>query len=475
MGDKQKDDKTVMTELSVRAGHWRECDNDFNLSRHLIPFLQDCPFYSEISRHIKKRFTHDIPTMAVAFDPKADEVVMYVNPVFMGGGEYRDGKGETVKCEPLTNWEIRGGLTHEMDHLVFGHLNARRRSPANDWNIGADCAINSLIVAHAGQPRDIEPGQVARPLPQIALVPGQRPYIDPVRLAKLSPQDQAATTHLCDLIEKFPPKMASEWYFNKLQEDAQKNPQAGGATYAIGPMDDHDGWDGVPDDLREYVEGKVKNIVEKAVRHADSQADGWGNISADIQSEIRRSVSNIVNWRNVLRQFVGTLTRGHRSTSIKRINRRYPYIHPGIKRGYIAKLFVAIDESGSVGDDMLEMFFAELDGLTKKVSITLCHFDCFAGPNDLYEWRKGMRPVLKRVKGGGTDFNAPTDIVNDAKNRGRWDGMLIMTDGCAPKPNASRVKRGWVLGQGCKLMFENECDELQIHLSKERPMTGAWR
>jgi predicted metal-dependent peptidase len=121
------------------------------------------------------------------------------------------------------------------------------------------------------------------------------------------------------------------------------------------------------------------------------------------------------------------------------------------------------------------MFFNELDNLTRKVDITLCHFDCFAGPKDLYEWKKGMRPKLQRTKGGGTDFSAPTAIVNDPKNRGRWDGMLIMTDGGAGKPISSRIKRGWVLGQDCHLMFEAECDELQIFLSKERPMVGAWR
>ena len=141
----------------------------------------------------------------------------------------------------------------------------------------------------------------------------------------------------------------------------------------------------------------------------------------------------------------------------------------------MAKLLIAIDESGSVSDDMLEMFFAELESLTKKVDVTLLHFDCSAEMKHLYEWKKGMRPKLERVKMGGTNFSAPTELANDVRNRGRWDGMLIMTDGCASKPCASRLKRGWVLGQGCHLTFEKECDEIQIFLSKERPMSGAWR
>lgn len=452
---------------------WKTIESDWNLSRHLIPFLQDVPFYAEISRHLQKRFTMDIPTLAVSFDPRADELVLWVNPIFMSGGKYQDKKGEWFTCDSLTNWEIRGCLTHEFDHLVFGHLNVRRRDPADKWNVGADLAINSLIYKNAGQPRDIEPGQTARPLPKIALVPGQRPFVAPDEMEKMTPERKLAVEKFSDLIEKFPPLKSSEWYFHKLMEASDKNGGGGDMELVFGPMDSHDGWDEVPEEMQEYIEGRIKAVIEKAVRHADSQSDGWGNIPADIREEIRRSVSQIVNWRAVLRQFVGMLVRGQRTTTIKRINKRYPYIHPGTKRGYVAKLLIAIDESGSVSDDMLEMFFAELESLTKKVDVTLLHFDCSCNMKDLYEWKKGRRPKLNRVKSGGTNFDAPTRLANDPKNRGRWDGMLIMTDGCAPAPGPSRIKRGWVLGQGCTLNFPS--NEIQISLSKERPMSGAWR
>jgi predicted metal-dependent peptidase len=91
----------------------------------------------------------------------------------------------------------------------------------------------------------------------------------------------------------------------------------------------------------------------------------------------------------------------------------------------------------------------------------------------MVEWRKGTRPDIKRVRGGGTDFEAPTKFANDPKNRGRWDGMLVLTDGECSKPGPSRIKRGWVLGQGCKLMFPT--DEITITLDPNPQMTGAWR
>jgi predicted metal-dependent peptidase len=314
--------------------------------------------------------------------------------------------------------------------------------------------------------------------------------MDPEMLAKAPPDQRAAYEQFADLIASFPTLQTSEWYHFKLLEEAKKNggddeksksmrqllgTEPGDIEIIIGgdSMDDHSGWDKIPEEMRPYVEGRIKAVLEKAVNHADGQANGWGNMPASMQAEIRRSVSNIINWRSVLRQFVGSLTRGERSTSIKRINRRYPYVHPGVKRGYTARLAIAIDQSGSVDDGQLNAFFAELSSLTKRTTVDIIPFDCQLDPKDIFEWKKGTNPKLQRVRGGGTDFNAPTRWVNDAKNRGKWDGLLILTDGEAPSPEVSRVKRGWVLSKDHKLIFDTT--ELQVFMDDSVPMSGAWR
>jgi predicted metal-dependent peptidase len=436
---------------------WKATTTDFNIERHLIVFLQENPFYAEISRHVRKIATEDLPTAAVTYDPKIDEIGLWYNPTFFAG---------------LSNWEIRGVLMHEFNHLVFGHLGDRRKKPNKIWNIATDLAINSLIISSCSTRRSNETAETG-PLPEMALIPGRRPVI---KMEGATPEQRAAANELADLIASFPVDQPSEWYFEKLME-AAKGSSSGLGEPDLGDildsLDDHGGWDNVPEELREMLENKIKSIVEKAVNHADSQPNGWGSIPAHIQQEIRRSVSGVVNWRSVLRQFVGSLTRAERSTSIKRINKRYPYIHPGTKRGYTARLCIAIDQSGSVDDSQLSDFFAELACLTKRVSVDILPFDCDADEKDLFEWKKGTNPALKRVRGGGTDFNAPTQLINDPKRRGRWDGILIMTDGEAPAPTSSRVKRGWVLSKGHKLIFGT--DELQVFLDDTKPMAGAWR
>jgi predicted metal-dependent peptidase len=455
---------------------------DFNLDRHLISLLQDASFFAELSRHITKVPTLSIPTAAVAFNEKTDNLTLFWNPYFFGGGEYTVKAidlatgavvDKPIKYEALSDWEIRGVLVHEFYHLVFGHLYGRRRKPADLWNVATDLAINSIIIdsAKTGASKRLEGD---RPLPEFCLFPGVFPKKRDG--SDFAPEEKAGMK-LATIIEKLPTMQSSEWYFDKIQQEAE----AAGETAesitgggGIDSMDDHDAWDSVPDDMKEYVEGKVKSLVEKAAKHADSQAGGWGNIPADIVDDIRRSVASVINWKTVLRQFVGQLVRGGRTTSIKRINKRYPYIHPGVKRSYEAKLLVAIDMSGSVHNEMLVEFFGELGCLTKKVSIDVLPFDCSADVTEVFPWRRGQNVSPKRTRTGGTDFNAPTRVANDPKNRGRWDGMLIMTDGECSAPVGSRVKRGWVIGKGQKMMFETS--ELVVQMNgNESTVKGAWR
>lgn len=432
------------------------CETQFNLDRHLVSFLQDNPFFAELSRHIHKTPTLSIPTAGVSFDEANDELCLWWNPEFFA---------------KLTPREVRGVLTHEYYHLVFGHLYGRRRKPAQLWNVATDLAINSIIVDSSKQGYGSSHLTGERILPEGCLLPGTWPTAPNGR--EFTEEEKQAMP-LAQVISQLPTMQSSEWYFDKIQQDL-KDKLGEGASIGegTGSFDDHDMWESVPDEVREYVEGKVKSVVEQAVRKADAQPNGWGNVPMELSEAIRKSVSNVINWRSVLRQFVGAIVSGDRSTSIKRINRRYPYIHPGVKRGHVAKLLIAIDQSGSVDDKMLSEFFAELGTLTKKVTIDVVPFDTAALEKDVYTWRRGAVVEARRVRCGGTDFNAPTVLANDPKNRGRWDGLLIMTDGECGAPGPSRLRRGYVVGKGHKLLFPT--NDVVVTMSNEKASQGAWR
>lgn len=459
---------------------------DFSIDNHFVSLMMDTPFFAEISRHIKKVPTSTIPTACVAYDKINDNVTLGWNPKFF---------------KTLGNLMIRGVIIHEFYHVIFGHLYSRRMNPDNIWGIATDLAINSIILhSHSKghyNTNNLKTSDNDAVLPHACLIPGQ--WSTKVDGSEKTDQEKAGDD-LGKLISELPPLKASEWYFYRIKDAAEKakkdrdckqnnsdqsdigENEKGNCQSTLADLldenkvvtlDSHEFWDAIPEDQRPVVEAKIKAIIEKAVKKADSTSNGWGNIPSDLVSDIRRSVSKIINWRQVLRQFVGTLIRGKRRTSIKRINKRYPYTHPGVTKGYMAKILVAIDQSGSVDNSMLELFFGELRSLNKLVEFDVIPFDCHAQESDIKTWNRGKCPDAGREKQGGTDFNPVTHIVNDAKNRGRWDGLLIMSDGLAPKPVPSRIKRAWVMGPGCKPSFET--DELIINLSNEVPFEGAWR
>lgn len=514
----------------------------FDMEKYLIPYLQEEPFFTEISRYINKRSSLSIPTAGIAYNAKEDQFVMYYNPLFF---------------MTLPDVQVFGVIKHELYHFVCRHLTDRRRDPARAHNIASDAAINSLIMKDEGDQRRGKNGEL--PLPGFAVIPGRRPDPLPDHVkARMTKEQIEYSEKMADFIAAWPPLETTEFYFDSLLEWQKKNPepkgkecpihgpngklaqkrkqqQSGGTPGGSGEkqegsgsgggggkgekgdeeqqgsggknnegdnedehehgegcdhehddfsddectcggydsLDDHSGWDGIPDEQSEYVQSKAQNVVEKAVRVADERQNGWGTVPAHMREAIRKSISNIVNWREVLRHFVGQLVRGRKTTSMKKINRKYPYIHPGMKKGYTARLLVAIDESGSVPNGCVELFFAELMSLTRQVDIDIVSFDAACDPDEIVTWKRGQGMPIYRTRCGGTDFNAPTDVANDPKFRGRWDGIILLTDMMAPKPGPSRIQRAWGIAPGCPISFETE--ELVFKIEKgEGIKKGSW-
>ena len=212
-----------------------------------------------------------------------------------------------------------------------------------------------------------------------------------------------------------------------------------------GNFDDHSGWDDAGQSpqqqaANQMAKERLKNAMKEAAKEASQSAKGWGSMSAEVKESILKKLESKVDWRKVLRYFIKTSQRASRRSSVKRINKRYAYIHPGKKVQRQAKIAIAIDQSGSVSDDMLSAFFGELNGLAKLAEFTVVPFDTEVDESKVYVWKKGQNKAAERVLCGGTDFDAPTKYVNDNS----FDGVIILTDMEAPKPKACKAQRMWM-------------------------------
>jgi predicted metal-dependent peptidase len=197
--------------------------------------------------------------------------------------------------------------------------------------------------------------------------------------------------------------------------------------------------------LRELAKERLREMMRSAAEEANKSSNGWGSVTHNIRKEIMDRISGKIDWRAVLRYFIKTSQRSAKTSTVKRINKRYAYIHPGQKVQRHAKIAISIDQSGSVSDEMLEAFFSELNNLAKIATFTVVPFDTEVDDNLVYVWKKGMSRRKERVKYGGTDFDAPTKYVNDKG----FDGHIVLTDMQAPKPITSKCQRMWMTTKDC--------------------------
>ena len=419
-------DKGTSTDLTP-VNHADEiAAKNFDLDKFLVKLQLEEPFFCKVLRRVTKVRTESIPTAGVL--AKDGDIKLWWNPKFLAS---------------LTPKQVIGLLKHECYHLVFEHTTTRRYDPHVVWNYGADLAINSLI------PED--------ELPEGGLIPGKAfESLTEEQLAKMTAEQVNRFNILSAKIASFPKGEAGEWYFARLMEDEETKDaltkpvngdetgegEGGTGSGLPGSMDDHEGWGEMTDEEREIAKGKIRQAVEEAVKECDKKGQ-WGSVSSEARGKIREAISKEIPWEMILKQFVGMTRRSNRSTSRMRLNKKYPGIHSGHKRGYTSSIAVYIDQSGSVSNDELALLFGELRNLAKNTEFVTYHFDTEVDESSETTWRSGKTPEAHRTRCGGTCFKAPTVHAN--KNKHRFDGYLILTDGYAPDPGHSRLKRGWVV------------------------------
>jgi len=397
--------------------------SDFNLNDHVYRLLQSEPFFAALSRRIDKK-PGNVPTAGVRVNEDGHFEMIY-SPDFFNG---------------LTDTQRSGVLIHEFYHLIFEHVTGRlpdalagvmqSNQPTKEqmqlfklWNIATDLSINYHIGADK--------------LPENCCIPGG------------------------PMFEDMPGDMSAEWYYAQLLKKVEenKNDRGEGGDGSgdadgdssntefdpdnAGQFDSHGEWGkGTPAPDEQAAMDIAKERLKEALKDAANEAStrSWGTVSASCRKEIMDRITSKVDWRKMLRYFVKTSQRANKRSTPKRLNRRYAYVHPGRKVNRTANIAVSIDQSGSVSDSMLAAFYGELNKLASLATFTVIPFDSDISEDKIYVWKKGETRKRERVLYGGTDFNPPTEYVNQRK----FDGHIVLTDLCAPKPKASKCQRMWM-------------------------------
>lgn len=323
----------------------------------VIQLLREKPFFAKLVMTMKKDFAFQIPTAAVSV--KSTGVTLHLNKEFFNS---------------LTPRERIAILLHESLHLVHGHTCRFKDFNPMDHgtaNVACDVAINQFIP-------DL-PKKISMPTTDGKTVEGEP--ITYEKLLKVMP----------DLL----PKQSSEYYFNKIKQEQQKNGSGQSQEYMI--VDDHGQWsetDLTPEQMEKLVKGHVKAVLETC---SDKERQ---DVDKTVIDELYRSD---VNWKQQLRNFFCNAEETFTEATRKKRNRRYGILQPGSKNEQKLCLGIAVDTSGSISDEQLNMFFGEIDRIYDENTMVLHVMEADTRIQNCYRYKKGMKIEAKGR--GGTAYN----------------------------------------------------------------------
>lgn len=259
--------------------------------------------------------------------------------------------------EGLSDEELKFLVAHECLHPMLEHNFRRKERSARRWNMAADYVINELLV------------------------------VDKVgRMPALGLRD----TNIYNAGGG-----TSEGIYSILPEQ----PEDKGTD---GLLDDCEDGEGTPaEQEQQKAEWKVK------VAQAAQAAKMMGKISAEMQRLVDEVLQPKVNWRDVMQRFLVRAKTDQRSFA--RFNRRFlpqGLYMPSVSGEAMGELVFAVDCSGSIGQDEINQFAAEIrkvkDDLIPE-RIHVIYFDSEVSHVESYEQHDELD--IRPHGGGGTAFS----------------------------------------------------------------------
>lgn len=269
--------------------------------------------------------------------------------------------------------EAIGVIAHEVCHVCFKHHARRAGRNPRKFNIATDLAINDIL-KDAGYK-----------LPACGIFPGKSPY------------------------EKLPKGLSAEEYYKLLPDEPEgdEGDKGGGSSDPGGCGKVIDAGDGSPAAQRE-AEAEATVSVAQAANAA--KQSGRGTLPAGIARLVEEALTPQVDWRNILRDFIGKhLAKDDYSWTTP--NRRFIaqglYL-PGVRSEAKPTVALLVDTSGSIGEKELRQFGGELAGLLEaspcKLWVGYHHTNVYK----TQEWTPSDGElVLEGLQSGGTCHREP--------------------------------------------------------------------
>ena len=175
----------------------------------------------------------------------------------------------------------------------------------------------------------------------------------------------------------------------------------------------------------------MSETIDKALREGGILA---GRMGATVPRAIADLLEPKIDWREVLREFVTSATRGSDETTWRRMNKRYlandMYV-AGYEAETMGEVTIAIDTSGSIGSAELTEFASELAsicGVCCPERVRILWWDTQVHGEQIFETDYAdIATLLKPLGGGGTHVSCVSEYI--AKHKLNSECVIVFTDG----------------------------------------------
>lgn len=345
------------------------------LTRARVQLVLHQPFFGTLALHTELGVDDNLPTAAT------NGKWIKFNPAFAAS---------------LTDPELLFVMAHEVMHSALAHVHRIKGRDATRWNKAGDIVINQYLVDTFNE-RDSNGRRVsavAADMPSGAL---------------FNPDLFKAGDGTTDGVYALLP--------DEDEGGGGGSGRAPGGYTLEGDVQPSDG-----DSAEQEREGKER------LAQARNAAKMAGKMPGAIDRLVGSILSPKVNWRDVLQQFVVKVRTDERTFA--RPNRRFAsqglYL-PSISGEALGPVVVAVDCSGSITDDVLSQFAAEIRVIhedQRPRELHVVYFDARVSHRETY--LPDDRLDIKAHGGGGTAFSP---IFDDILDRGIEPACcIVLTD-----------------------------------------------
>ena len=339
-----------------------------------------------------------------------------------------------------TQAEVNGLILHENLHIgLRHHLHGADmfREDGDKANKAADYVVNDMIT------------EISKKYPELVQLPKGGLY-DP----------QYHNMSMREIYKLLKSKKGGGGGGGKPDKEGEKGSGSGGGEYEF---DKHDFGKPMTQEEAKEMDGKI----DRAIREGALLA---GRLGIDLPRSVTDLLNPVIDWKKELADFVTSSCKGKDEYTWRKFNRRLisnDIYLPTVENETIGEVVVAIDTSGSIGQEQLNAFASELVSICEAVSpdaVRVLWWDTKVHGEQLFtDNYDQIGSMLKPLGGGGTRVSSVAEYIN--KKKINAECVLVFTDGylesdvvwniSAPTLWMITENKNWTPPTGKKVFMEN--------------------